>query len=70
MAKLTKAELGALVLEALQEYFPYEGGGTDTRTLRELRNLFEQRHLGGFLRQFQATKAARVRKEIDPKDLD
>ncbi len=95
MVKLTKAQLGALALEALREHFPYEapprvpsldGNGDpvldgegnpvfdpplpDSRTLRNLRRLYEEKHLGGFLRQFQVNKAARELAEVDPKDLD
>jgi len=70
MADMTKGQKQALVKEALQDHIPWEGEGADTRTLRQLRTLFERRHLGGLVRTYQAQKAVRSQPPLDIADID
>lgn len=68
---LTRAQKIALVDEALRDHFPWEGEGVDTRTLGDLRKMFEERHLlGGLVNSYQATLARRGAESITSTDID
>ena len=66
---MTKAQKGAVVEAALRDHFTWDGEGPDTRTLIDLRQAFERRHLGGLVKSYQASQASRTVEEIDIGDV-
>lgn len=61
---LTKAQKDT-VEAALRDHLRWRGEGEDKRTLKDLRKEFERRHLGGLVKTYQASQAARGVEEID-----
>ena len=54
---LSSSEKVALVTEALKDHIQYEGSGSDTRSLADLKAAFLKRHLDGMVRSYQKTQA-------------
>jgi len=62
---LSSSEKVTLVTAALKEHIPYEGGGSDSRTLTALKTAFLNRHLGALVRQYQEAQANVSIEKID-----
>mgnify|MGYP000656991194 CR=1 FL=1 len=68
---LDRAQKRQLVTDALRDHFPLEKVDTpDTRTLQDLRKLFEYRHLGQLVYSYRKAQAERVLEDLDLADID
>jgi len=54
---LSSSEKVTLVTAALQDHMRYEGSGSDTRSLADLKAEFLKRHLDGLVRSYQRRPA-------------
>ena len=54
---LSSSEKVTLVTNALKDHTPYEGSGSDTRSLAALKAAFLKRHLDSMVRSYQRTRA-------------
>ena len=66
---MTNAQKKKVVDAALREHIPWSDDGEDTRTLAELRQEFEYRHLGGLVKSYQRAQAGLVLEDIDIGDV-
>ena len=62
---LSSSEKDTLVTAALKEHIPYEGGGSDSRTLTALKTAFLNRHLDSLVRRYQESQANASIETID-----
>ena len=62
---LSSSEKAAIVTAALKEHIPYDGSGSDSRTLADLKTAFLDRHLGTLVRQYQEVQANVAIENID-----
>ena len=62
---LSSSEKAELVTAALKEHIPYDGSGSDSRTLADLKTAFLDRHLGALVRQYQEVQANVAIENID-----
>ena len=54
---LSDSEKVTLVTAALKDHIPYEGDGSDTRSLAALKEAFLKRHLDALVHSYQRTQA-------------
>jgi len=54
---LSSSEKVTLVTNALKDHIPYEGSGSDTRSLAALKAAFLKRHLDGMVKSYQKQQA-------------
>ena len=54
---LSSSEKITIVTSALQAHIPYEGGGSDTRSLAALKAAFLKRHLDNLVKSYQKQQA-------------
>ena len=66
---LSDSEKVTLVTNALKDAIPYEGGGSDTRSLAALKAEFLKSHLDNLVRSYQKAEANASLEAIATEDV-